>query len=85
MDNYQSNNVIMQLDNIAQLLKTQNELIQKLLQPQEDERTRTRKILQEAIRRAEEMTDEQKQEAIKEAEQSWTRLSSSNNAEYIIP
>ena len=54
MDNYQSNNVIMQLENIAQLLKTQNELIQKLLQPQEDERTRTRKILQEAIRRAEE-------------------------------
>jgi len=54
MDNYQSTNVIMQLENIAQLLKTQNELIQKLLQPQEDERTRARKILQDAIRRLEE-------------------------------
>ena len=54
MDYYQANNVIMQLENIAQLLKTQNELIQKLVQPQEDEKTQRRKILQEAIRRAEE-------------------------------
>jgi len=53
MDNYQSNNVIMQLENITQLLQTQNELIQKLLQPQEDERTRTRQILQAAIESAE--------------------------------
>ena len=53
MDYYQANNVIMQLENIAQLLKTQNELIQKLVQPQEDEITRRSRILQEAIRRAE--------------------------------
>lgn len=53
MDNYQSNNVIMQLENIAQLLQTQNELIQKLLQPQEDEKTQRRKILQAAIESAE--------------------------------
>jgi len=53
MDNYQSNNVIMHLDNITQLLKTQNELIQKLLQPQEDEKTQRRKILQAAIESAE--------------------------------
>jgi hypothetical protein len=43
----------MQLENIAQLLQTQNELIQKLLQPQEDEKTQRRKILQAAIESAE--------------------------------
>jgi predicted component of type VI protein secretion system len=53
MDNYQSNNVIMQLENIAQLLKTQNELLTKLLQPQEDEKTQRRKALQELLRNAE--------------------------------
>ena len=54
MDNYQSTNVIMQLEKIAELLKAQNEMIAQLLLPQEEERTRTRKILQDAIRRAEE-------------------------------
>jgi len=53
MDNYQSNNVIMQLENIAQLLKTQNELLTKLLQPQQDAETQRRKALQEVIRNAE--------------------------------
>jgi len=43
----------MQLENIAQLLKTQNELIQKLLQPQQDEKTQRRKALQELLRNAE--------------------------------
>jgi len=51
MDNY---NVIAQLNIIAQLLQKQNELLERMLQPQEDERTRARKILQDAIRRAEE-------------------------------
>ena len=79
MDNYQSNNVIMQLENISQLLKTQNELIQKLLQPQEDERTRTRKILQEAIRRAE----DNKQFNLMDTSPS--APASDSTAEYIIP
>jgi Na+-translocating ferredoxin:NAD+ oxidoreductase RnfC subunit len=54
MDNYQSSNVIMQLEKIAELLKAQNEMIAQLLQPQEDAKTQRRKALQDAIRRAEE-------------------------------
>jgi len=53
MDNYQSNNMIMQLENITQLLKTQNELLTKLLQPQQDEKTQRITALQEVIRKAE--------------------------------
>jgi hypothetical protein len=52
MDNYQANNVLMQLENIAQLLKTQNQLLQKLMEPQEDPKTQRRKALQEALRNA---------------------------------
>jgi len=79
MNTHQSTKAIAYLENIAQLLKTQNELIQKLLQPQEDERTRTRKILQEAIRRAE----ENKQFNLMDTSQS--APASDRTAEYIIP
>jgi len=79
MDNYQSNNVIMQLENITQLLKTQNELLTKLLQPQEDEITRRSRILQETIRRAE----DNKQFNLMDTSPS--APASDSTAEYIIP
>jgi hypothetical protein len=51
MDNYQSTNVIMQLEKIAELLKAQNEMIAQLLQPQErDKKAEYAKALQEEIR-----------------------------------
>jgi predicted component of type VI protein secretion system len=53
MDYYQSSNVIMQLEKIAELLKAQNEIIAQLLLPQEDEKTQRRKALQELLRNAE--------------------------------
>jgi hypothetical protein len=57
MDNYQANNIIAQLENITQLLKTQNQLIEKLLPSQEElEYNRKQRLasLQEVLRNAEE-------------------------------
>ena len=79
MDNSQSNRTLEKLEKIVQLLQTQNELIQKLLQPQEDEITRRSRILQEARRWAED------NKRFNLMDTSPSAPASDSTAEYIIP
>ena len=54
MDYYQLNNVIMQLEKIASLLQTQNEILQEMKQPKVDPKTERLQGLQAIISQAQE-------------------------------
>ena len=49
MDYYQFNNVIMQLEKIASLLQTQNEILKEMAQPKMDPKTERLQGLQSTL------------------------------------